>query len=344
MLSFIYRLMVSLRSCDEVTADMLATFEEARADASNRGMWSYFLFGIRELAGVLGSPGSAMPRSRSWLFLYGCTLVGLLGGVAASYLLPASYTSEGLLRLEPTQIPAGLSTNLDGLLGPADLDPLRQSVTSHAKLTEVIITFDLYPHIRAREPLNAIIERMRKAIQIEKTGNFGIRVAFRYSDFPGGANDPQKAQKVVQELMARLMDERFRDQSNRIFQTTEFYKSRSSEAAADWENLNRNIRVLPPTDPHFERLTLDRELARKDYESLHQNLAEALVVEDIASRQLGSRIRILDPASSPEGPDTSRTETALYGLGFGLMVGIVVCFFRALKRSAAGLLTPEPSH
>lgn len=348
MLSFIYRLMVSLRSRDEVSADMLATFEEARADARSRGMWSYFLFGIRELAGVIGSPRQPTPRS-PWVVLAGWALVGLLGGIGASYLLPASYTSEGVLRLEPSEIPATLYTNQDALLSTGDtdgrgLDSLRQSVTSRGKLTGVITTYDLYRHLRAREPLNAIVERMRKAIHIEKSGDFGIRVAFTYSDYPGRANDLQITQKVVQELMARIMDERFRQQSNRVFQAVDFFQTRSGEAAAEWENLNRSVRGLPPADPHFDRLMLDRELARKDYESLRQKLAEAQEAQEIDNRKQGTNLQTLDPALLPDGPDTSRMEIALYGFGFGLLVGIVAWFFQALRRPATGLLTPETSH
>ena len=263
--------------------------------------------------------------------------------------MPASYTSEGILKLEPTEIPAGLSTYPDGLLGLGGLegrglDSLRQSVTSRGKLTQVITTYDLYPHVRAREPFNAVVERMRKAIHIEKSGDFGIRVAFTYSDYPGRANDLKLTQKVVQELMARLMDERFRQQSNRAFQTADFFKARSDEAAAAWEELNRTVRVLPPTDPKLDRLALDRDLARRDYESQRQKLTEAQEALEIENRKQGTNLQTLDPAFLPDGPDTSRMEMAFYGLGFGLLVGVVAWFFRALRRSATGLLTPETSH
>jgi uncharacterized protein involved in exopolysaccharide biosynthesis len=108
--------------------------------------------------------------------------------------------------------------------------------------------------------------------------------------------------------------------------------------------LNREIRVTPASDPHFERLRLDRELARKDYESLRQKLKEAQEAQAIENRMIGTNLQTLDPAFLPDGPDTSRTETALYGLGFGLLVGIGAWLFQALRRSATGLLTPEMSH
>ncbi len=57
MLSFIYRLLTRTQKRDEDTLDMLATFEEARADAQSRGRWSYFVFATREL----GPAGFAQP-------------------------------------------------------------------------------------------------------------------------------------------------------------------------------------------------------------------------------------------------------------------------------------------
>src|SRR5437667_12474900 len=58
MLSFIYRLLARARKRDEVTMDMIGTCEEARAEAQSRGRWSYLIFAVREISGLLGPPHS----------------------------------------------------------------------------------------------------------------------------------------------------------------------------------------------------------------------------------------------------------------------------------------------
>ena len=234
MLSFIYRLLTRARERDEVTLDMIATFEEARADAQSRGRWSYFVFATRELAGLLGSPSRMIPRTR-WTLIVGCALAGLALGAAAAYLLPASYTSEASLLITLPQIPGSLIPNLDaGFDGPS-LETLRQRVTSRGTLTEIAATYDLYRHERAGKPTDVIAQEMRKAIRIERTGDFGIRVAFTYSDIPRRQDDNRKAQRVTQELVGRLIDEAVRNQSNRIFQTVEFFRDRTDESVRSWK-------------------------------------------------------------------------------------------------------------
>jgi hypothetical protein len=346
MLSFIYRLLIRTRRRDEVTVDMINTFEEARADAQSRGRWSYFRFAIRELAGVLGSPGRLFPSIR-WKLIAGCALTGLALGVAAFYMLPISYTSEAILQITPPTIPGGLLANLDavdldtaGLDGPG-FDLLRQGVTSRASLTEVIVTYDLYPHQRRRKLLEDVIHEMRKAIRIERSGDFSIRVAFTYGeDDSRGTFDNHKAQKVTQELVSRLLDAAFRNQQNRIFQAAEFFKDRTWEAAKSWDQLNSQVRGLTATDPRFDRLTLDRQMAQREYESMHEKLLEAQGAQELTNRREGRNLQILDAASLPEGLDIPEV-MALYGLLGGLAVGIFASVLLALRRVSNGLLAPE---
>ena len=54
MLSRIYRWLAQSKQTDEVTMDMIYTFEDARADAKARGWWSYSVFAVREIFGLLG--------------------------------------------------------------------------------------------------------------------------------------------------------------------------------------------------------------------------------------------------------------------------------------------------
>ncbi len=183
---------------------------------------------------------------------------------------------------------------------------------------------------------------MRKAIRIERTGDFGIRVAFTYSDFPRRQDDNRKAaQRVTQDLVSRLIDEVQRNQSNRTYQTAQFFKQRTDESVSSWEALNTQIRGLTPTDPLFDRLTLDRDLARKEYESLRQKLGEVQGLQEAEYRREGTNLGILDPASLPGSPDISATEIALYGLRCGLALGLIASLWLALRRASNGLLPAE---
>ena len=307
-----------------------------RADAQSRGRWSYFRFAIRELAGLLHSPSSLIPKTR-WTLVVGGGLAGLVLGAAASYVLPASYTSEAALMLAPSSIPDGLLTNLNafeldtaGLTGRG-LDLLRQRVTSRSHLEKIIGDYDLYPRVRTRKPLDAIAADMRKDVHIERTGDFTIRVAFTYW---GSFGAHRTVQRVTQELVSQLLDQAIQEESNRLFQSEAFFAERSEDAAKKWDQLNSQNRALTTVYPYAEHVALDRELARKEYEFLRQRLAEVRLARDLSERQEGRKLLILDATSLPEEPDTPATEMSFYGLGCGLALGLIAALWSSLRRTS----------
>src|ERR1019366_10461661 len=118
---------------------------------------------------------------------------------------------------------------------------MTESVESRGKLTEIITTYNLYLKERAGVPLDDVIETMRSKIAIEPLGQGAggknvpaFRVSFSYPD-------RHLAQKVVQELMARFMDENFRNQSNQTFQTTDFLKSEQDKAQKELDAIEDRL-------------------------------------------------------------------------------------------------------
>lgn len=134
-----------------------------------------------------------------------------------------------------------------------------------------------------------------------------------------------------------LIKENLRHQANQVTGTVEFFKVQAEGAVAAWENLNTKIRGLTAAGPHFDRLALDRELARKEYESMRQKLSEAEALQDQALRQKGWRLEINEPANVPQTPDVSRLQLALSGLGGGLLIGFIV-WIRAAMRAVPRVL------
>jgi uncharacterized protein involved in exopolysaccharide biosynthesis len=140
---------------DEVTSDMMATFEEARTEARSRGAWNYFLFAAREISGLLGSP-SRINRKSALTLIAGGGLVGLALGVAASHLWPAAYTSEAQLQIYPPEIPKNLLASGDAL----DLDNAISEVrfTLSRQIERNMAEF--YPHLRAAKEVGALREEI----------------------------------------------------------------------------------------------------------------------------------------------------------------------------------------
>jgi uncharacterized protein involved in exopolysaccharide biosynthesis len=320
MLSFIYRLLTRVRKLDNVTLDMIGTFEEARADALSRGPWNYFVFGIREISGLLGSRGWI---SRTWWALIpGTGLAGLAIGAGAFYVCPSSYTAESVLQLRPPSIPQSLIASGDTSDFARGLDEVKGQVLSRTRLLPIVERLNLYPHLSQGVEKMAVLEAVRKTIRVERSEDL-IRVSFTYRDYPSSPDDPKKAAMLTNELTNLLIEENLRRQVFLVESTVEFFKRRGDEAGRSWEKLNTEIRGLPAKDPHVDRLILDRELARKEYESVRQKLSEAEGVKDLTIRLKAAKIQFLEAAQMPQQPDVSRLQMELSGLGGGLLIGFL---------------------
>jgi hypothetical protein len=338
MLSFIYRLLTRARKRDEVTLDMIGTFEEARAEAQRRGRWSYFIFAMREISGVLGSPHRTIPKAW-WTFIAGGGLAGLALGVAASYLWPTAYTAEVQLYIEQPRIPRNLLVSGDSFDLDRVVSDARAAAFSFKSLTE-LGQRGYYRRLRAGKEIEAMREEMARALRVERSGDI-IRVTFTYRDYPPNVDNARKAAELANHCATAIIDTNLRRQEMQIVGTVEFFNMRAQNAAGSWEKMNSEIRGLTPANPRFDRLALDRELARKEYESVKQRLSEAEAMRDLAVRQMGERLLLLDAAQPPEGPDFSRLQMALSGLGCGVLAGLIAWLLVAMRSVPRVLLGPE---
>ena len=221
---------------------------------------------------------------------------------------------------------SGDASDLDRFdLDRVDLDRVvsdaRAAVFSFKALAELGQS-GYYRRIRAGKKVEAMREEMAKALRVERSGDI-IRVAFTYRDYPPSVDNARKAAYLANQCAAAIIETNLRYQEMRIEGTMEFFQIRAQSAAGAWDKLNSEIRGLTAADPRFDRLALDRELALKEYESVWQKLSEAEGMHDLAIRQMGGRLLILDAAQPPEGPDFSRLQMALSGLGCGLLAGLI---------------------
>jgi uncharacterized protein involved in exopolysaccharide biosynthesis len=338
MLSLIYRLLLNFKR-HELKAEMLDTFEQSRAEARTRGWREYFSFGVREIFGLFGLQAS--PRPRRWTAVAGWTVAGALAGVAATYVIPARYSSEAAIQVTPNIISPRLVPNEDSPDVSRVIQTLLPVVLSRTRLTTIINDFGLYPHLRARTPIEDVLVQMRHAIRIEPRGANVLEIRFTYWDSPSKESDRLLAQKVAQQLVAGFIDENVRQRHTQAFDTAVYLKLRSEVVATEWDGLTAQLRALPDGAPRQERLQLDRDLARQEYESLRRKLSDAQVMLDLENRKQGITLLLLEPASLHLNPDTTPVWIVLTGLGAGLFVGIVVALWRTARGMSAESVPAE---
>jgi uncharacterized protein involved in exopolysaccharide biosynthesis len=293
---------------------------------------------IREISGLSGPP-HWMIHKAWWTFIAAGGLTGLALGLGASYLWPTAYTAEVQLYVQQPTIPRNLLVSGDAFDLDGSVSDARAAAFSFNSLTE-LGQRGYYRHLRAGKEIDAMREEMTRALRVERSGDV-IRVAFTYRDYSPNVDNGRKAVELANRFASAIIDTNLRRQEMQIVRTVEFFNMRAQHAALSWEKLNREIRGLTAADPRFDRLALDRELARKEYESVKQKLSEAEALRDLAIRQMGWRLLVLDGAQPPQGPDVSRLRMALSGLGCGLLAGLIAWLLVAMRSAPSVSLGPE---
>src|SRR5579862_2718700 len=174
-------------------------------------------------------------RHKGWIF--GPFLFCVVASVVGVYLWPDSYLSAAVIKITPQQIPESMVQSSINQQMYDRINSMEQTILSRSVLTTIINTYNLYPSERARLPIEDVIDSMRKKISVipvrtgsSDTGPTRIIPAFAVQF---SYEDRHLAQRVVQDLVGRFIDENTRNSSNRTFMTTQFMKDEVDSAKKD---------------------------------------------------------------------------------------------------------------
>ncbi len=168
-------------------------------------------------------------RHKGWIF--GPFLFTLVASVVGVYLYPDSYVSQAVVKIVPQQVPQNMVQSAINQQMSDRINSMAQTILSRSVLTTIINSFDLYKRERSRMPIEDVVEQMKSAIQIQPvaspTGTADRIPAFAVSF---SYDNRLTAQRVVQDLVSRFIDENIRNRSNATFQTTQFMKDQLDDA------------------------------------------------------------------------------------------------------------------
>jgi polysaccharide chain length determinant protein (PEP-CTERM system associated) len=185
-------------------------------------------------------------RHKGWIF--GPFLFTVVASVVGVYLYPDNYLSQAVVKIVPQQVPQNMVQSAINQQMSDRINSMAQTILSRTVLTTIINTFNLYQRERSRMPIEDVIELMKKDIQIlpvssPTSANDRIpafAVTFSYEN-------RLLAQRVVQDLVSRFIDENIRNRSNATFQTTQFIKDQLDDAKKqldDSENKLASFRMV----------------------------------------------------------------------------------------------------
>jgi len=181
---------------------------------------------------------------RKW-WVIACSLLGIIGSVAAVLLIPPSYRSTAVLLVESAQLPKDVLNVSDEDLVERRLASILQQITARPDLVELIEKHGLYSDERKAGSLSSVIKEMRDSISLKPTQSslsaqrgqstaIAFELAFEYED-------PTAAQAVAQDLMDRVLRLDARGNSEQAENTVQFLTDQATSLHTQMGDLQSQI-------------------------------------------------------------------------------------------------------
>ena len=159
---------------------------------------------------------------RAWLIIVPL-IIGTVAAAVVSKRLPAWYRSETLIMLMPQRVPdsyvkATITEKMEDRLAT-----LEDQILSRSRLERIILDLDLYATARRLQPMEKLVERMRKEITIKVEGKESFRLSYV-------SQDAQTVQKATQRLASLFIEENLRDREKQAEDTNDFLDSQLQDA------------------------------------------------------------------------------------------------------------------
>ena len=184
-------------------------------------------------------------RYRSWII--GPTFAGLVVSVVVAFLWPDTYRSQAVMRITPQKVSERLVPSEITQRMNERLNAMEQEILSRGQLASLIQqpSMDLYKKERQQKPLEDIVQDMRnKYIQIRMLnvpgadmsgkGTSAFSITF---DYP----DRYRAKQVVDQLVAKFMEQNAIVLKNNTKLTTQFLDDELKTAADKLNDLSQKI-------------------------------------------------------------------------------------------------------
>ncbi|HYL73366.1 MAG TPA: Wzz/FepE/Etk N-terminal domain-containing protein [Bryobacteraceae bacterium] len=235
-------------------------------------------------------------RHKGWIF--GPIFAALVVSVVVAFLWPDTYISRATIRVVPPQVPENLvpaNVNID-IQGR--VNSLAQTILNRATLTNIINTQGLYKKERERLPLDDIIENMRRndihVTALQQGLNSQTKQQYPAFEISFAYSERFTAQKVVNDLKGKFLEENVREQSSQTQSTTAFLGEERDTAKRKLDSIEQKL-------SEFRSRNLGRlpEEQQSNYQTLTSMQAQMLNINTAMNRInqdkliLESQLRIL---------------------------------------------------
>ncbi len=193
-----------------------------------------------EASARLDSALEALGR-RKWIAIFVFAAV-FSATTSVTRALPDIYRATATVLVERQQVSEAFVTSVVTAELETRIQTIQQEVMSRGRLSELIARFDLYPGLRAKAPLEAVIDRMRRDVQLElkgipqamsgRSGTIAFAVIYR-------GREPHTVATVANALARLYVEENTKIREGQAVQTADFLRDQLADLKAELDAHDR---------------------------------------------------------------------------------------------------------
>lgn len=248
---------------------------------------------------------------RRWVLIAVLTVIGPPLAYGVSLTLPSRYKSQTLVLVQPPTVPAAIVPQVTVSDISQRLASMQQQILSRTRLEPIIRQFGMYPRDVNRVPMEDLVGRLQKAIDVIPIQPMAET---RTNSLPGfyvtvTLDNPRTAQGVCTALTSMFIEENLRLQQQGSEQTTEFLSQQLADAKGNLDAQDAKLAAFKsrymgslPDDEHTNLQLLSGLTSQLDAAS--QALARAQQDKSFAESMLTQQIAGWQASQSGHDPET----------------------------------------
>ena len=211
-----------------------------------------------------------------------------VGAVIYAFLAPKTYEAKTLILVTPQRVPAEfVRTTVTSRLTEM-LASIEQEITSRTGLEQIIKDNNLYPQQTKSQPMETIVDMMRKNVKVEIPRRQRGEESAGYFTISYASDDPRTSALVANRLADLFIEGNLRIREQQARGTTDFLKDELAAAKAKLEEQEkivtdfkrRHTGALPEQrDTNLQMLTQLQQIYQRTGESLRSAQDRKLIIQ-----------------------------------------------------------------
>lgn len=254
---------------------------------------------------------------RRWVLIMAFTIVGAPLAYGVSKFLPPKYTSQTLVLVERPAVSPNVVAPVDTTSIGERLASMRPQILSRTRLEPIIRQFGIYAQDSDRVSMDALVERLQKAIEVNPVAPM---------DGTGGGNlpgffinvtlsDPRTAQQVCTALTSMFIEENLRNSAQHSEVTTQFLTQQLDEAKKNLDEQDQRLAAFESkylgTTPDDAQMNLNILMGlTSQLDAATESLARAQQDKSFKESELAQQIAAWQGAQTGRNPQTLEEQLA----------------------------------